>query len=145
MPTMGMAASGEKTITINVQGKNNPPTVPGCMGLTVLKRRFGRLADFDFERWIPRNRPTLLFSLSADLPNARPSGLLNDLATQITTFTEAQLEAGQVYFVHDRSANNRGDVHGYSLRRHCDQRPRHDHQLYADRNDRRANSERRGF
>ena len=26
------------------------------------------------------------------------------LASQITTFTEAQLEAGQVYFVHDGSA-----------------------------------------
>ena len=43
----GHGGIGQKTITINVQGKNDPPTITGDMGLTVVKGGSAALTTLD--------------------------------------------------------------------------------------------------
>ena len=71
----GHGGIGQKTITINVQGKNDPPTITGDMGLTVVKGGSAALTTLDLQAADPDNTPdAVIFTALGWFSNARPSG-----------------------------------------------------------------------
>lgn len=104
---LSMEEGGELTAHV----RNIPPTLGGDLDLTVTKGRSVRITTADLNALDPDDRPeNLTFHIS------KASGgsvvLSNDPALAVATFSQADLERGMVYFMHDGSdaAQARFDV-----------------------------------
>ncbi len=82
--------------------RNIPPTLGGDLDLTVAKGRAVRIKTADLNALDPDDKPE---NLNFHISNASGGfvALVADPARSVSTFSQADLEGGQVYFVHDGS------------------------------------------
>jgi VCBS repeat-containing protein len=98
------AAGVTDTIDVTVIGKNDPPTIVGDLALTMVKGGTVALTTVDLRAVDPDNSACELTFTASNVQHGHLA-LASDPSCAITGFTEAQLEAGQVIFVHDGSSN----------------------------------------
>ena len=99
----GHGGIGQKTITISVQGVNDAPTITGDLAIAVTNGGSVALTTNDFQAVDPDNTPSQRTFSVSDATHGHVA-FANAPATAITTFTEADLEAGLLIFVHDGSS-----------------------------------------
>lgn len=95
---LAMEEGGELTAHV----RNIPPTLGGDLDLTVSKGRVVRITTADLNALDPDDRPE---NLTFHISNAFGGhvGLSDNSAEPVATFSQANLENGLVYFVHDGS------------------------------------------
>lgn len=95
---LSMEEGGELTAHV----RNIPPTLGGDLDLTVSKGRSVRITTADLNALDPDDRPE---NLTFHISNASGGyvALSQALAEPVATFSQADLENGQVYFAHDGS------------------------------------------
>ena len=97
-----VAGNSSTTAAIEVKIDTTPPTISGDLGITVNKSGMVVLTTADFQAVDLNNTPgELTFSVSN--PTHGHIELLANPGSAITSFTEVDLEAGHVIFVHDGS------------------------------------------
>ncbi|MFT3731186.1 MAG: polymer-forming cytoskeletal protein [Hyphomicrobium sp.] len=95
---LAMEEGGELTAHV----RNIPPTLGGDLDLTVSKGRSVRITTADLNALDPDDRPE---NLTFHISNASGGhvALSSSPARAVATFSQADLESAQVYFVHDGS------------------------------------------
>ena len=100
----GLGGTTSRNIDVTVNGVNDPPTINGDLGISVDKGGSVVLTTADFYAVDPDNGTSannLTFTVSN--PTHGYVAFLAAPQIMITNFTEADLEAGNVIFVHDGS------------------------------------------
>jgi cytoskeletal protein CcmA (bactofilin family) len=104
---LSMEEGGE----LSAHVRNIPPALSGDLDLTVSKGRSVRITTADLNALDPDDRPE---NLTFHISNAAGGyvALSQDSAQPVATFSQADLEGGQVFFAHDGSdaAKARFDV-----------------------------------
>ena len=95
--------SDARPIDVAVTGIDDPPTIGGDLAFTLSKGSAVVLTTVDLRAVDPDDTAGNLTFTASEVTNGHLA-LVNAPATPITSFTEVQLEAGQVMFVHDGSA-----------------------------------------
>jgi cytoskeletal protein CcmA (bactofilin family) len=95
---LSMEEGGELTAHV----RNIPPTIGGDLDLTVSKGRSVRITTADLNALDPDDKPE---DLNFHISNASGGHVArsNDPSHPLATFSQADLESGQVYFAHDGS------------------------------------------
>lgn len=96
---LSMEEGGELTAHV----RNIPPALGGDLDLTVSQGRTVRITTADLNALDPDDKPE---NLTFHISNASGGyvGLATDPDRAVATFSQADLESGQVYFAHDGSA-----------------------------------------
>lgn len=95
---LAMEEGGELTAHV----RNIPPTLGGDLDLTVSRGRSVRITTADLNALDPDDKPE---NLTFHISNASGGWVArsSDPAQSVATFSQADLEGGQVYFAHDGS------------------------------------------
>jgi hypothetical protein len=93
-----------RTIDASVTGKNDAPTIVGDLALTLTQGGAVALTTVDLRAVDPDNAACELFFTASSVQHGHLA-FADNPGSGITCFTEAQLEAGQVIFVHDGSGS----------------------------------------